>query len=270
MLSGLNVEVSPGSGAPIDPNIEESASDGGKASFRAKLRRNVNFVVGLITGGARNATIRIPDKHAWGTVLFSGASGTVGAVVNGVTLTFAHGASDQVDSNTMVSTINASGNALVSNLVKASNHAMTFTLSTATVGSTILLGGVVLTGVPGTAIPTGDYNVFPVGDTDTNDATNLVTVISNHRSLRDRFVASSSSGVVTVRSLYGASDDVYTAVTGSGITRSGNFAATTTTLIWSVIKGTVGNCQTLAASGTGVTASAARLANGTLQTVISL
>lgn len=271
MLSGFNVEVLPGQ-ALTDPLIERQAgTDGGTSSFRQKIRRLVNTQLALIGGGGvRQATIRMPDKGAWGTVTFSGASGTVGAVINGVTLTFAHGASDQADSNTLVTNINASSNALVQNLVKASNHAMTFTLATATVGSTITVGGVVMTAVPGTAAPASTRDQFSVGDTDTNDAVVLVDRINSHPQLRDRFVASSSAGVVTVRSLYGASDDVYTAVTGSGITRSGNFAATTTTLVFSLIKGTAGNCQTLAASGTGVTASAARLTLGTLHTVISL
>lgn len=276
MLSSLNIETTQtGSNAAtgfIDPLMERQAgSDGGTNSFRAKARRLINMLLLVIAGGLRGATLRMGDKHAFGTLVWSGASGTVGGIVNGVTLTAAHGASDTADATTFVAALNASTNALVQHLLKASNTLMTFTISTGVSGVTIVLGGVTLRGVPGTVIPAGTRDCFVIGDTDTNDAVSLVTVINNHPLLRDRYYATSSAGVVTVFALYGSVADAYTEVSAAGgITRSGNFAVAATALIWSIVKGTAGNTQTLAASGTGVTASGARLTGGTLHTVITL
>jgi len=259
-LSTLSVE-SPGGQSPLS----EKTLAGSALNFstRRKLRDLGAYLYALIGGVAKRTTkIRYGETFAFGTATFSGASGTVGVLLGGNAITFAHGASDQADSNTLVTTINASANALVQDLIKASNLKATITISTGVAGAVLTIMDVVLRAVK-TGVSSPEAGEFAIGASDTLTAVNLVAAINNHPVLRESCVATSSLGVVTVYSVFAVPD--YTSLTssGSGFTASGAFAAGTTVMLTSLWKGTLGNHITLALSGTGVTVSGARFTGGT-------
>lgn len=237
----------------------------GRLSLRRKFREFALLLTAIITGTARRAfAVRIGERIASGTLAISGGSGAVGGVINGVTVTATWATSDTVSAGLVVAAINASTNALVQDLVKASNFAATITVGTLTEGSELLVHGVKLRAIRSTAsVP--DAGTFSLAGTTTNVATALAQAINLDPVLRDCLVASSSTNVVTIRAIEAAPVDLAVQQTqGTGATISGNLAAVDTVNITSLWKGTVGNQVTLAASGTGVTASGARLTGGTL------
>lgn len=257
-----------------DPMGERTlVASGSRIPMRRKLLNLATLLLGIVAAITRRpVTVRYGETPAFGTVTFSGASGTVGCTLNGVALTFAHGASDQADSNTMVTTINASANALVVDLVKASNYAGTLTLVSCAAGTKLLIAGVVMTAMQSTSSPPPSGE-FSIAGNDNADATALAAAINAHSLLREKVVATAATNVVTVRALDAAPTDLSLQVlSGSGATASSGsvLAPVTTVCISSLWKGTVGNCLTLAASGTGVTASGARLTGGTLGNVVTI
>ena len=154
----------------------------------------------------------------------------------------------------------------VKNVVRASNYAATIQCTSATAGTKLSICGVELTAnVDGTEV-----GVFAVGGTDTQDATALKNAINKHPLLKERVTADSSTDTVTVRSLTPTPADPSVALVSGVIgTISGNLAPTATVCVSSLWKGTIGNCITLAGAS-GVTAGAARLAGGTLGTVVTM
>lgn len=198
-------------------------------------------------------------RFASGTIAVSSASGTVGATINGVDVTFSHGASDQADSDTLVADINASTDALVQYLVQACNFACTVTLSSVAAGEEVIVCGYKFKAKAGGTLAADE---FDQSGTDTADATSLKNQINSRLGLNRLVLASSSAGVVTVRQLSGTAAAGPMGVQGAGLTLSGQLAATTTVLISALHPGVPGNCITLAASGTGMAASGARLTGG--------
>lgn len=254
-----------------DPLAEQVAGTAGNLSLRRKVRDFKQLLRGIITGTDRKPfTVRIGELIASGTLTLSAASGAVGGVINGVTITATAAGGDIASAGLVVAAINASSNALVANLVKAANYAATITCGTFTEGSELNVHGVKLRAVRSAASPP-EVGVFSLAGTTTNVATALAAAINAHPVLRDRVIATSAVAVVTVRAIEATPVDLSVSQTqGTGATISGNLAPVAVILLTSLWKGTVGNQVTLAASGTGVTASGTRLAGGTLSTVITI
>ena len=99
----------------LTPSI--NTSGGGKRAL-ADLE---NLLAGVAAGAKSGSSLQVLSSavKASGTVTFSGASGTVGSVINGVTITAAHGASDAADAIAHAAAINASADALISGVVTA-------------------------------------------------------------------------------------------------------------------------------------------------------
>lgn len=98
-------------------------------------------------GGRRRGTLTVKRDDgdavaASGTVTLSGASGTVGATINGVSITVAYATSDTNTASLLAAAINASINALVAPFVTATSALGVVTVTAKTkgvVGKTITL-----------------------------------------------------------------------------------------------------------------------------------
>lgn len=230
------------------------------------LARLVTHVDTALSGNRQLNYVRVfadgaLARNPYATITFSGASGTVGAVINGITLTFTHGASDIADGTTLSANLNASTDPLVQYLAQACNLANTVTCASVAVADFVDIAGVRLTAVAGTNLQPWE---FSQSGTDTADGASLAAQINAHPNLKNSFVAINAAGVVSIRQIIGTTAaGVVFSNNATRLAVSGALAATAVTLITSIAPGILGNCMTLAASGTGVTASTARLSNGT-------
>jgi hypothetical protein len=169
--------------------------------------------------------------------------------------------------------ISASTTALISSALIATSYKGVVTLSGGVAGDTVRIGDVTFTAVGGTATALNP-NQFTIGGTDTADATSLKTQINAHPLFRDKLVATSSSGAVTIRPLPNplranslAAVDFKLAVAGTGPTLTTQMGASAELFIVARNKGLAGNMATIASSdGTrlAITGSASRLSGGTV------
>lgn len=258
MPSGNRIQVTLDVGEGLNPFRRT-------ASGRSKTRAFTKLAESIIGSGIKDRRTYRPriiagKVRASGTLALSTASGAVGGVINGVTVTATWATSDINSASLVAAAINASADALVKDLVEACNLAATFTLATTLAGDSVSILGYTFTAQPSATLR---YDEFNQSGTDTADAASLVTQINAREGLNQLVWASSSAGVVTVRQIAGTTAKGVLAKSGAAITLSGQLAATATVLVTSYRPGVAGNCITLAASGTGVTASVARLAGGT-------
>jgi len=208
--------------------------------------------------------------RAFGSLALSSGSGAVGGTINGVTITDTWATSDTVSAGLIVTAINASTNALVQYLVEAGNLAGTLTLVSAKAGVIVEVCGFYFRAV-GTATPAG-IDTFTIAGTDTADAASLAAAINKHPIASQFLRATNASGVVTVWCTKATIPTGYSnrLIGATGITAgAATLAAGATVYVTSLDKGECGNQTTLAASGTGVTASGARLTGGSSSTSIA-
>lgn len=235
--------------------------------FRHLLRGYIDGSIRLSTTGT---VMRRGLRRAFGTLALSSGADAVGGVINGVTITDTWATSDTVSAGLIATAINASTDPLVQYLVEASNIAGTLTLSGALASVTVDICGFKFRSV-GTATPTG-VDEFTIAGTDTADAASLAAAINKHPAASHFLRATNSSGVVTVWLTSGSIPTGFTnrLIGATGITAgAATLAAGATVYVTSLDKGEVGNMCTLAASGTGVTASGARLTGGTSSTAVT-
>lgn len=205
------------------------------------------------------------------------SSGTVGVVINGVTLTVTWATSDKVSQTLLSAAIRASSNALVAGLVGASNLGALVTLATSVAGDWVEIqpvgageagAPVRFTGVAGAAINgPGHQPQYSVDTDDTAAALSLAAAITAYPGFAGKLYAASALGVVTILQLVNSTTVKYRIQkSGSPITLSaaGAFAAQASCVVWALQKGKIGNCITIAASGTNVSilGSLARLGGG--------
>lgn len=229
------------------------------------LNRVINHLQGIRGSSKRASVMKVwadgsAPRVARAVVTFATSSGAVGAVINGVTITITWAGSDAASQTLFAAAVNASSDALVQYLVQACNFAGTITLATVLAGDYIDIYGYRFTAKSGSSL---EPDQFDMSGTDTQDAASLVTQINNRRGLNQIGVASSSAGVVTFRQFSG------TAASGAIVSPAATFtisapAARASTLISSLVPGTIGNAQSIAASGTNVSIDGGltRLASG--------
>jgi len=184
---------------------------------------------------------------------------------------------DKVNAGSLADALAASTTALVSGQLVGTNRAGVVTCSNVTAGDYVMLAGVKLTAIAtatdtgGARIGTFPPDVWAMNSTDTNDAISLVNCINAHPRLRELFLASNSSGVVTVRerspsiggeAILSSSNGTRLGVTG---TVNGLLQPTATCLVQAIHGGTPGNGFTVASSSAGRIAinSQTRLTGGT-------
>lgn len=241
-------------------------------STRLRLRQLLNFLGGTLGGQAKSPVVQLfGETFAQANVALSSASGDITTTINGVGIVVAQDTDDTVTAGLIAAAINASSNALVSRLVRASHLAGTIAVDTVLPGQWVSICGVRLTAMKSAGSLT-QLNQFNCITSNNATATSLAAVINAHPILKELVFASASGATVTVRARFPASDmpNILLDKSASTFTLSAAaLAAGATVLISSQLKGTAGNQTTLAASGTGATASAARLTGGT-QTVVTL
>jgi len=235
---------------------------------------------GLVTAesAAGVVTIRAAAAGTGGDDITLASSDADGLAVSGAALSagaavgnneFDFGGTNAQTATALVGAINNSTTDIVEHHVKASNKAGTITLSSVAAGQWVAVDGVRFTAV--TAAPTNVLTEFSIGGTDTQDASALKDAINAHPSLEDRVLASSSSGVVTVRELPPSGADApRVEKSGAGITlgglTNGALAPSAVVLVVAIHKGHSGNAITIAGNDGDVSCSAARLSGGTSTT----
>jgi phage tail sheath gpL-like len=80
-------------------------------------------------GSAVSVDSRVDGVKATGTITMASSSGTVGAIINGVTVSVAWATSDTNSASLLAAAINASSNALVSGFVSATSAAGVVTIT---------------------------------------------------------------------------------------------------------------------------------------------
>lgn len=214
----------------------------------------------------RGSTDAAPAR-ATGTVALSGGAGDEDILVNGVLIRVAFSMSDVITMTALMAALNASSDALVANFVRGCNLACTITLASLTAGQWVDIHGIRFTARtnPNSENVGDGITEFDIGSSDTASAASLVLRINNHPLLRDKFLASNSMGVVTLRQLEGTTG-LHVFKEGAGITlgglSSGLLAAVATGLISSSHKLKLANAITTTVAGTGMTAAQARLTGG--------
>ncbi len=197
------------------------------------------------------------------------ATGTVGAVIRGVTSTVTYATSAIATASALVAQFNAL--ATINRVVCATNLEMVATLTSCVAGDQIRVCGVPFTGIAG-AVPTTKFGLFSIDTDDTAAALSLATAINRHPSLALRYRAWSALGVVHIVRTTKLGIDPNNKAAGfkfEGLVNPGPYStialtvakptATANITILAAVPGDIGNEVRLTATGTGVTA----LTNGT-------
>lgn len=231
------------------------------------------LVEGVISGANKGDCVEIlPNQtsatHAFALVNMASSAGTVGATIDATAVTVTWATSDANSSTLLAAAVNASSS--MKGKVLANNKTATLACSTVVAGNTVELLGYKLTGVAGTAVAADGKFSVDTGDTET--ATSLAAAINGLEGLRDLVRAQSVTSTVYVSLVPVVGQDTRNQTpynlpifASSTITvTNATFAASANTMIWAVVPGVIGNCVTIAASGTNVTilGSRTRLAAG--------
>lgn len=194
--------------------------------------------------------------HACAALVGSTLSGSVGGVIDGTSVTVTASGGDTATQTALAAAIRA--NSTVNRKVGATNIFTSVTLSTVLAGDTIRVLGVLFKAVNGTP---ADFGEFDMSGANAADATSLCLAINRHPSLagRVRACVAMSTSTVCIFPIDGAPRagvDTIGPASSSTLSISSNaFAAGTVTLVYALIPGDLGNCCTVTATGTGMSAS---------------
>ncbi len=241
------------------------------------LRRFANVLQGALGGASADGEYTFVYNNGTepafgcGALLLSGASGAVGGIINGVTLTATHGTTDILDAALIAAVINASSNALVQGFVTSNNLGATLTLTSVAAGDTVDICGTRFTARSGTGpnlnVSGSGQGFFDMSGSDTADALSLATAINQMPGV-SRFVSALSvAGVVHLMARqFNFASPTFSWPTAPGtpsntiISNASTIVASGASLIPSTkvalnacIPGVQGNAITVALSGTGVT-----------------
>ena len=191
------------------------------------------------------------------TLVFATSSGSVGGVINGVTVTGSGAGTDTADAAAAAAAINASVDALVRGFVRAASSYATLTLSTMLVdGKVYIRLGVdkrantyVFTA---TAAATSKLGEFSISGNDTADALALCDAINAFPVLNQTIRAESVAGVAYLYAMDDVITDKAVTVAGSGITLTAAFATGPRCHVECPVPGAIGNAVTFTATGTNV------------------
>lgn len=244
---------------------------------RELFRRFLNVANGAVQGASADGEYTLVQSSttepafAVGALTLSGASGAVGGIINGVTLTATHGTTDILDAALIAAVINASSDALVQGFVTSSNLSATLTLVSVAAADTVDICGYRLTARSGTApnlnVSGSGQGFFDMSGNDTADALSLATAINQMPGLSRWVSAISVAGVVHMfPRRYTFATPTFSWPSGPGvpsntiisnastITASGaSFIPSVKVALNACVPGVQGNAVTVALSGTGVT-----------------
>jgi len=223
-----------------------------------------------------NAITMIPiGQVGRGTVTYSSSSGAQTVSINGVSITVGTGATDAANAALCASTINASANALVKGNVVAyqgggtnNGKCYVYSLNPGALGNTVTLS---VTGTGATAsaarLASGangtGTGTQASGTVTISSGSGTITITINGVVFSTTWATSDTATAAALVVLIAASTN---ALVAGVVTSSSSSGVVTVT---SVEGGPPGNQITLAASGTGATASGARLTSGAVPATLT-
>jgi len=246
-------------------------------SYRTLTRRLINELRSSIAGAGSDGTFTFQYDaadiaYANSGLAVSSGSGTVGATLNGVATTATWATSDTVAAALIANAINTSSTAKVKGMFFANNLSMTITLASVTAGQYVDICGTRFTatnGVPPTIYSGQLQNTFDISGADAADATALAAAINASPDMTQWVFAIPVSNAVRLfprKTTYTAASTSFAMPTGSRypvnivtasaatFTLSGSqMVASAFVGIQAQAPGVIGNCFTIAASGTGIT-----------------
>lgn len=235
------------------------------------MRLFVNLLMGVMIGAKRASAFDMSynteaGAKATGSVAFATSSGTVGVVINGVTITVVWATSDIVSMSALAAAINASTNPLVQYQVQAGSSRSLVTLTSVPAGAILRIGQFDFTAVANSGL-VQNWGDFDISGTDTADATALAAAINGHPQASKYFVATSAAAVVSVFliALPSAGDGTASFAllsTNTAISIAAQFAPSATAVIASYARDRLANAISTVASGTNVTAATGLLTGG--------
>lgn len=207
-----------------------------------------------ILRGSTDADAQVAKAH----LQLSGGTGAVGAIINGVSVTATWATSDTNSAGLVAAAINASSNALVQGLVRSSNIFLRVTCGTGVAHGDILRIGDYQFEMVRDAVDRegrGQTGTVVISAVAATMAANLAAAMNAHPKFSKEYVAVVGSAVVYIFAKANAVPSVNlhstTNATHLALTDS-VFAAGAFFVVFAVQPGKLGNAQTIAATGTGV------------------
>lgn len=237
---------------PIDFG-PSTARKGGKDALRALLN---GLNAGGGSAGGTPAWHILPSsagyaRCALGIISFGSASGVVGATINGVSITVTAAGGDPATAILLRDAINASSNALVNKLVRATCYIGNVQCVGAVAGDWVSIANWRFEAVSGAPQTEGQ---FQIGANNNATASNLFYAIESHSGACDLFrptLATNNVGISWIsEDAPPTSPNILSSSQAVRLipTQIANYNYTN---IYSVWPGAIGNCITLAATGTG-------------------
>ena len=235
---------------------------------RPMLRIAVNKMMAALLGTERGLNVTVQASttalvtgmaQACTAGISSGGSGTIGMTINGTLASATYATSDVVAAGLVAAAINAQTANRIQFLVGSTNLKSSLTLATVLAGTQISIAGFIFTAIAGTTESYKDGE-FTIGGTDTQDATSLCAAINRHPAASRFLFALNEADVAHVfpksAAWFTGPDSPPNRVTCGAATvtvGSATFAASAYYGVWAKgsAPGVVGNCFTVAASGTG-------------------
>lgn len=244
---------------------------------RELFRRYVKVVMGAMSDADADSEYALvyggstePAYANTGLAMASG-TGSVGATINGVTVTATWATSDTNSCALVANAINSSTNALVQGFVTANNLTATLTLTGVAAGNSVVVCGTTFTAVTAIPNPVSGYSngLFVRSGVDATDAANLAAAINSAPGLSRFVFAVPVSNVVRLfakQANYTSGTNTFSWPTAPG-TPSNAILSGASTIVASgaslaagafvglscPVPGVMGNAISVAASGTGVT-----------------
>lgn len=240
---------------------------------KAMLRAAINKAMGCLSGSEKGSSVTVTASlggvastslltgcaFACSAGISASGSGAVGMTINGTPATATWATSDTVSAGLVAAAINASTANRIQFLIGATNLKAQVTLVSCVAGNVLTIGGYRFTGISGTTESYKDGE-WTTGGTDTADASSLCAAVNRHPYASQYFFALNEAGVCHFfpksAAFFTGPNIPQNRVTtyASTITvNTATFAASAYYGIWSKVPGVIGNCFTLAASGTGQT-----------------
>lgn len=258
---------------PVDLGVTAGSSTLNRSRHDV-MRRILNEIRGALGGSSSDGEYLAKYEPGFlgaanaGLAISSG-SGAVGATLNGVATTVTWATSDTVAAALVANAINSSSTAKVKGMLTSTNLTATITCASVLDGHTVTVCGHTFTAktvMPGSYVSGAQLPCFDRTGTDAQTATNLAAAINAKPGLSRYVFAIPVSNVVRLfarQATYASSAFTWPTQprtppntlwsSGSTLAVSGaSLAAGAFVGVCATVEGAVGNCFSIAASGTGV------------------
>lgn len=247
--------------------LDSKKAFGSAKDSRTLVRKIADYLYAGQFNGVTNMQLFTNDtssfmSYAQGGATLSGGSGSISMTINGTAVAVTWTTSDINTAGLLAAAINA--NTSVNQLVEATNFACQLNLAAIPAGGKVIVAGVEFTAVAAT---TGlQINQFST----TSQPASLLLAINSHPSLKSKYFACGPNGggavVVAKRKNYTPKlSDTFAVPSGSVVVGHPTIAFLNVAVAC-LVPGVIGNCVTLTASGTGMSAAlttGGKLSSGT-------